>query len=161
MNMQRPVTVRVVRSFSVLPERVFDAWLDTAMIGQWMFGPRLRDEEVVRLSIDARVGGRFSFVVRRQGEEIDHVGTYLEIDRPRRLVFTWGVGQGDSSRVTVDIVAMGTGCELTLIHELHPDWADYAGRTEAGWTKMIEALRATVGGEAERTETEDSAGASG
>jgi hypothetical protein len=29
---------------------------------------------------------------------------------------------------------------VTLTHELHPDWADYADRTQAGWTKMLGAL---------------------
>jgi len=28
---------------------------------------------------------------------------------------------------------------------LHPDWADYASRTEAAWTKMLEALADTLG----------------
>ena len=83
-------TVTVRRRFSASAEQVFDAWLDPAMIGQWMFGPKLRDEEIVSLKVDAQVGGRFSFVVRREGKELDHVGKYLEIDRPRRLVFTWG-----------------------------------------------------------------------
>ncbi|WP_335342470.1 SRPBCC domain-containing protein [Polycladomyces zharkentensis] len=65
------------------------------MIGKWMFGPAHpeREEEVVRISLDPRVGGSFSFVVRRQGQEMDHVGEYLEIERPRRLVFTWGGGE--------------------------------------------------------------------
>ena len=107
-----------------------------------MFGPALRDEEVLRIAVDARIGGSFSFVVRRQGEEIDHIGAYLEIDRPQRLAFTWGIAREseDGSRVRIDIVPLATGCQLTLIHELHPDWADYASRTEAGWTKMLEAL---------------------
>jgi uncharacterized protein YndB with AHSA1/START domain len=145
MNAKPPVNVRVTRRFSASPERVFDAWLNPGMIGRWMFGPALREEEVVRISLDARLGGAFSFVVRRQGEEIDHVGEYLVIDRPLRLVFTWGIAQGDSSRVIIDIVPLKTGCELTLTHELHPDWADYASRTEAGWTKMLDALATTLG----------------
>lgn len=139
------IRVTVVHRFKAAPERVFDAWLSPDLLGQWMFGAKLRDEEILRISVDGRVGGAFSFLVRRQGEEIDHVGTYLEIDRPRRLVFTWGIGEGDSSRVVVDIVPVGTGCELTLTHELHPDWADYAARTEAGWTKMLGVLEEVLG----------------
>jgi uncharacterized protein YndB with AHSA1/START domain len=134
------IKVTVVHCFKAAPERVFDAWLSPDLVGQWMFGAKLRDEEILRIAVDGRVGGSFSFLVRRQGEEIDHVGKYLEIDRPRRLVFTWGIGEGDSSRVVIDIVPVGTGCELTLTHELHPDWADYAARTEAGWTKMLGVL---------------------
>jgi uncharacterized protein YndB with AHSA1/START domain len=147
MTTQQHVTVRVTRRFIASAERVFDAWLDPAMIGRWMFGPNVRDEEIVRLTLDARVGGTFSFVVRRQGDEIDHVGEYLEIDRPSRLAFTWGV-KGDStdfSRVVIAIQRRERGADLTLTHELHPDWADYAARTEAGWTTMLNTLARTLG----------------
>lgn len=142
MTGKPPVEVRVVQRFDASPERVFDAWLDTAMLGRWMFGPGVRDEEIVRLALDARVGERFSFVVRRDGEEIDHVGEYLEIDRPRRLAFSWGIAgvSVDESRVTIDITPHDTGTELVLRHELDPDWADYADRTQAGWTHMLDAL---------------------
>jgi len=30
--------------------------------------------------------------------------------------------------------------DLTLNHESHPDWADYADRTKAAWGKMLEIL---------------------
>lgn len=53
-------------------------------------------------------------------------------------------GEKASSRVIVDILALETGCELTLTHELHPDWADYAGRTEAAWSGMLDALAVTL-----------------
>lgn len=144
MSAQQNVMVRISFAFAASPARVFDAWLDPEMIGKWMFGPALRDEEILRLSVDAQQGGCFSFLVRRNGQEIDHVGEYLLIDRPRQLVFTWGIKGSASSRVIIDIVPQGTGCELTLTHELHPDWADYASRTEAAWTKMLEALAKAV-----------------
>lgn len=144
--MKPHINVRVTHRFNASPERVFDAWLDPEMIGRWMFGPSVREEEVVGIAVDARVGSSFSFVVRRQGEEIDHVGRYLEIDRPRRLAFTWGVPKysPDNARVLIDIVPLETGSELALTHELHPDWADYASRTEAGWAKMLDALGAAL-----------------
>ncbi len=134
--------VRVFRSFAAPAEWVFDAWLDPTSIGKWMFGQAVRDEEVLHLKIEPRVGGAFSFLVRRQGTVIDHVGTYREIDRPRRLVFTWGIAgeSSDESVVTIEVRPTGTGCELHLTHELDPKWADYVSRTEAGWTKMLNTL---------------------
>jgi uncharacterized protein YndB with AHSA1/START domain len=146
MNRETNVKVNVKRQFSAAPESVFDAWLDPEMIGRWMFGPALREEEVLRIALDARVGGSFSFLVRRQGMEIDHIGKYREIDRPRRLVFTWGIAgeSADESLVIIEIVPRETGCELSLTHEMDAKWAEYADRTEAGWTKMLGILDTTL-----------------
>jgi uncharacterized protein YndB with AHSA1/START domain len=155
MNAKENPIVRISRRFGASPERVFDAWLDPEMIGSFLFGPALRDEEILHISVDARVGGSFSFLVRRQGQELDHVGKYLELDRPHRLVFTWRVEPSkDDSRVAIDIVPIGgapdatgptkSGSELTLTHELHPAWADYADRTAQGWNKMLDALAARL-----------------
>jgi uncharacterized protein YndB with AHSA1/START domain len=145
MSARTPITVRVSRRFDEPAERVFDAWLNRAMIGRWMFGPDVRDEEVVRLSIDPRVGGGFCFVVERDGEEIEHLGKYLEIERPRRLVFTWVVvGERAGSRVLLEIVSGGEECELTLTHELHPDWAQLVEPLEASWQHMLNALAFTL-----------------
>lgn len=147
MTTNAPVSVRVTRRYAAAAERVFDAWLDPAMIGRWMFGPAIREEEVLRLQVDARVGGGFSFLVRRDGQEIDHVGTYREIDRPRRLVFSWGIeGESrDESQVAIEIAPLESGCELTLTHEMDAKWAEYAARTEVGWARMLEALGRALG----------------
>ena len=146
MNATPSPAVRVTRWFDMTPERVFDAWLDPDMIGRFMFGPALRDEEVVKISLDARIGGTFSFVVRRNGQEIDHIGRYAEIDRPRRLVFTWAVAPDaiDASRVVIEVASQGSGCELTLTHEMQPKWTDFAPRVESGWRTMLDALGKTV-----------------
>ena len=140
MTTKAPIQVRVTRRFDATPDRVFDAWLNPEVIGAWMFGPAVREEEVVRITNDPRIGGSFSLVVRRQGEEINHVGEYLEIQRPSRLVFTWGIDEAGESRVVIDIIAQDAGCELTLTHELPADWSDYADRTKAAWSKMLELL---------------------
>jgi uncharacterized protein YndB with AHSA1/START domain len=137
-----PVIVRVSQQFTAAAERVFDAWLDPATIGRWMFGPALREEEILHVRVDPRVGGSFSFLVRRGTLEIVHVGEYRELSRPTRLVFTWGIAgeSTDESVVTIDIVPQGAGCELTLTHAMDPKWQEHAERTQAGWTKMIRVL---------------------
>lgn len=116
------------------------------MIGRFMFGPQLRDEQVLRIEVDPRVGGAFSFLVRRQGQEIDHVGHYLEIERPRKLAFTWGIAgeSEEQSRVEIGITPREGGCELVLVHRLDPRWAEYADRVRTGWTTMCDALARTL-----------------
>ncbi len=143
MSTHLPVHATVTALFSVPPERVFDAFLDTSMIGQFMFGPQLRNEEIVSLANAPYKGGRFSYVVRRQGQELDHAGEYLEIDRPRRLVFTWQVmddPSGEASRVIIEIAPIIDGCELTLTHEMSSQWADFVEPSKVAWGKMLDRL---------------------
>ena len=140
--MNQPVKAVVSHRFAVPAERVFEAWLDPVWIGRWMFGPDVRDEKIVRLAVEPRVGGKFSFVVNRQNVEIDHVGEYLEIDRPRLLVFTWATRDSlpNTSRVIVEILPCDSGCELTLTHVMSADWAAFVDKAAGSWRKMLEAL---------------------
>jgi uncharacterized protein YndB with AHSA1/START domain len=142
MNTQSSVIVQVTHRFSASPERVFDAWLDPRKAGKWLFATP--SGQMMRAEIDPRVGGSFTFVDRRDGEDVEHTGEYLEIDRPRRLVFTFTVPKFSpvSTRVTIDIVPQGDGCDLTLNHE--GVLADYASRTKDGWAGILEGLAATL-----------------
>ncbi|WP_316751848.1 SRPBCC family protein [Pedobacter gandavensis] len=142
MNEKLSAHATVTRHFSVTAEDVFDAWLNTAMIGRFMFGPEVREEKILSLTSDPKVGGAFSFVVLRNEEEIDHVGEYLEINRPLRLTFTWAVGKDskDSSEIEVDIVPTSTGAELTLTQKMPANWEHFVGSAESSWTKMLDAL---------------------
>jgi uncharacterized protein YndB with AHSA1/START domain len=123
---------------------VFDAWLDPSLVGRWMFA--FRGDEIVHVHVDPRVGGAFSFKVRRDGAEIDHVGVYRVIDRPRRLAFSWGIaGQAGSSEVTVDVTPTAGGCDVTVRHVMGAEWADFVARSAEAWTKMMGALDEELG----------------
>jgi uncharacterized protein YndB with AHSA1/START domain len=145
--MTKPIRLRVTRHFDFPAERVFDAWLDPKLAREWLF--TTPDGEMVRAEVDARVGGKFCFVDRRAGEDIAHVGEYLEIDRPRRLVFTFGVPKfsPDFDRVTVEIAPRGAGCELTLTHELSDELFPRE-QVEAGWTGILAGLARSLGARA-------------
>lgn len=136
-------TVHITRHFDASPERVFDAWLDPQRAGKWLFATPTG--QLVRAEIDARVGGAFRFTDRRDGEDVDHVGTYLEIARPRRLAFTFAVPKFSdaSTRVTVEINPDPTGgCELVLTHEgVLPQWLE---PTRSGWRKILATLASNV-----------------
>lgn len=136
--------IRVTRRFSVNPGVVFDAWLDPENVGKWLFATP--SGKIVRVEIDARVGGTYDIVDRRDGEDVAHTGEYIEIDRPRRLVFTFSVKKysNDAARVTIDIVPLETGCELTLTQTMRTEMAEYADRTKKGWADILEGLARTV-----------------
>lgn len=137
------VTVEVSRRFEASPESVFDAWLDPTGVGKWLFATPAG--EMVRIHIDARVGGEFAIVERREGLETSHEGKYLEFDRPRRIVFEFSVPlySQEKTQVTVAFAAQGSGCELTLSHEgVLPEWAE---RTQQGWAGIIAKLAETLG----------------
>lgn len=140
--MSQPVHAVVLRRFAMPAERVFAAWFDPVWLGRWMFGPNVRDESVVRLSVDPRVGGKFSFVVERGGREVDHVGEYLEIIRPRLLVFTWATRDSlpETSRVIVEITARADGCDVKLTHVMGSNWSAFVDKAAESWSRMLDAL---------------------
>ena len=140
--MSQPATtsLRVTHRFSPSPERVFDAWLDPEKARKFLFATPTG--QMVRAETDPRVGGQYTFADRRDGEDVVHTGEYLEIDRPRRLVFTFSVPKYSSqvTRVTIEIVPLDSGCELTLTNEdVLPEWKE---QTVEGWSKILDGLAA-------------------
>jgi uncharacterized protein YndB with AHSA1/START domain len=140
MSTRTPLVLRVTRRFAASAERVFDAWLDPEKARSFLFATP--SGEMVTVEIDGRVGGSFYIVERRDGDDAEHYGEYLEIDRPRRLAFTFANQKGakNGDRVSIDIVPLQSGCELTLTHEMSPEWAEWADRTRQGWTDIVEGL---------------------
>jgi uncharacterized protein YndB with AHSA1/START domain len=145
MSAEPPVVLRITRRFAHPPERVFDAWLDRASLGRWLFATK--HGVMLRVEVDPRVGGEFVIAEKRGDAVAEHVGRYIEIDRPRRLAFTFFTDrESNPTLVTVTIVPVVGGCELTLTHELDPQWSAYADRATEGWTMILEGLAATLAG---------------
>lgn len=138
MDAATRLDIRLAQRYGAPAERVFDAWLDPALAGRWLFATATRP--AARVEIDARVGGVFRFVERRGGRETEHAGRYVEIVPPRRLVFTLSLEGSPTlmTRVTAEIVPLKTGCELRLAHENVPP--ELARHTEGRWSGMLYGL---------------------
>jgi uncharacterized protein YndB with AHSA1/START domain len=145
-NKSEAVRLAVTRRLPFPAERVFDAWLDPAVARRFLFATETG--EMVRAETDPRVAGVFTFVDRRDGVDAAHTGKYLELDRPRRLVFTFLVPaySTDAAIVEIDIAPDGDGCVLTLRQEMAPEYAAYKERSEQGWAKIIAGLENAIRG---------------
>jgi uncharacterized protein YndB with AHSA1/START domain len=85
-------------------------------------------------------GSDWTVVDRREGEYFAATGQYLEIDRPQRLIFTFGMLQlsAEFVRVAVDIARAAAGSELTLTYEYLP-WMG-TRNPEKAWHAMFDML---------------------
>ena len=137
-----PPALTIVRRFAATAERVFDAWLDPERAALWLFTAPGR--EAHSMQNDPRVGGHWVITDRRDGVEYKALGEYVEIDRPRRLVFTFGMPQfsPDFNRVTVEIAPDGEGCLMSVTQEGVP--SDDHPDTREGWEEMFVMLDAVA-----------------
>ena len=132
-------SVTVVRLFTASSEKVFDAFLDAGIARHFFFATTTG--EMIEAEIEPRVGGRYAFTERRPTMgDVRHVGEYLEIDRPRRLVFSFAVPQfgASSTTVAIEIAPDRDGCRLTLTNEGVS--AEYAERVREGWGRILDGL---------------------
>ena len=138
------IKVQVLRRFSVPCERVFDAFLDPAKAGKFMFATE--NGEMIKAEIDPTVGGEFVFIDRRPNGDAEHYGTYVEIKRPNRLSFTFSVQKksAEADPVTIEIKPKGPGCELVLTHEMSPRFEEFKDRVAEGWTSILAGLAANL-----------------
>ncbi len=79
--------IRMVRRFHSPRERVFQALTDPRLLRKWLSGPP--GWSLANCEVDLREGGRFRYLWKGpEGAEMGMGGTFLEIDRPDRIVHT-------------------------------------------------------------------------
>ena len=114
------------------PEEVFRMFVDPSALVRWIG---------ISADLEPRPGGTFRFEIQ-PGQFCE--GEYVEIDPPRRVVFTWGWADPwfnlppGFSRVEVDLEASGGGTWLRLVHR------DLPGQIrvlhDEGWTVFLGRL---------------------
>lgn len=133
-----PVLV-VRRQIAVPRERVFEAWLDSESLAQWM---RPGNSTHATVAVDPRVGGGFRIVMEGGTDACgyEHRGEYLAIEPPSLLSFTWISKATDHKPtvVTIEFHERGTGTELVLTHRRLAAKAVEGHRQ--GWTDIVRLL---------------------
>lgn len=138
-----PSTLHLVvrRMIRATPERLFAAWTRPDQLVRW-WGPA--DVECSGAEVDLRVGGRYRIGNRfPDGKEVWIAGEFEEVSPPRRLVYTWAIGEPPPvpERVTVRFEPRGERTEVIVVHERILDEAARDGHIR-GWDGCLDGLAA-------------------
>src|SRR5262245_3203736 len=105
-----------------------------------------------RAETDPRVGGAFRIVMVAGESDVVHTGTYREIDRPHRLVFTWSspATQFRDSLVTVTFQSSTSASTMVEIHQVGLPDEEAQSSHRQGWSDALTELEHLLGGNDER-----------
>ena len=138
MSADRAVTI--TRVLPAPPDIVYDEWLDPVGMLEWMCP---RPARAVKISLEPSVGGPLRIDIEDSGFSLYVTGMFVELDRPRRLRFTWSCSAwadpSVQSLVTVTLEDHGAGeTMMTIEHEqLPPEEAD---SHRSGWQAIANQL---------------------
>ncbi|MDL5351258.1 SRPBCC domain-containing protein [Microbacterium sp. zg-YB36] len=119
------------------PERVFEYLVTAAGITAWM-GDWAR--------VEPTPGGEFAVNIAGYGAR----GTFLEVDRPRRVTVSWGFEGSDTlppgaSTVSFELSETADGTRLEVIHTDLPE-GEVAGHV-GGWEHFVPRLALAATGQ--------------
>jgi uncharacterized protein YndB with AHSA1/START domain len=136
--------VHISKTIQAPIEEVFDAWLNPEMLSQFILP--MKGMPHPQTDNDPHEGGDFTIIMQVGDEKIPHTGTYLTINRPHELVFTWESPFSiEGSTVALQFLALDdnqTRLELT-----HRKFIDEQTRSnhEGGWGNILDSLDDVVG----------------
>jgi len=124
--------LRLTRILPAPPAAVWRALTDPEALAAW-FWPGWRNPSA---DTDVRVGGEFALTA----DAMAVTGTYVEVDAPRRLVFTWRwTGDDEETLVSIELSTGDGGTRLDLTHERFAGDADRDNHA-TGWSDCLDRL---------------------
>lgn len=142
--------LRLERTFQAPVEAVFDAWTNVEVLRRWWHTEH--GWETSEAEVDLRIGGAVRVVMRDPVKDAEYGGggTYIEIERPIRLAFTWTWDR--DTRQTLIELDFEEADGITTVRFSHSGlWDEEAVRShEDGWGKLFDRLDRTL--EAARSE---------
>ena len=147
MKTQAQDVIELERRIAARPETVFSYFTDPKRFIEWQGSDA---------DLDPRPGGLFHVTVTGRTRVVAR-GRYVEVEPPRRVVFTWGWEQLDglpegmaglepgASTVEVVLVPDGDGTLLRLRHSGLPTDANRAIHGQ-GWDTTLERLTIVAAG---------------
>ncbi len=134
------LNLTIERTFDAPAEAVFDAWTSPEVVKRWW---RVESNwETAEAEVDARVGGRIHVTMHNPDKDEDYGGggLYTEVDRPRRLAFTWTWDhETRKTLIQIDFHEVAGGTTVSFSHSNLLDAATVVSH-RGGWNGVFDHL---------------------
>jgi uncharacterized protein YndB with AHSA1/START domain len=134
--------ILIARSFDAPAHIVFEAWTKPELVKRW-WAPKSRGVVMATCEADVRAGGRYRYVMARNGAEMAFSGTYTEVTPHSRLVYTSIFEPMKAMGETIVTVTFEEtdGETLLTTHEVYPSKQVRDGALASG---MESGMRETM-----------------
>lgn len=134
-------TLVVKRTFSASRDAVFNAWTDPNALKQWFHAG---DDMTTPIhEVDLRVGGKYRLGMQAKDDNTLYVvhGTYREVQRPEKLVYTWSWEGQEAAETLVTVLfrELENSTEVVLTHEQFPS-VEERDKHHEGWRACFKQL---------------------
>jgi uncharacterized protein YndB with AHSA1/START domain len=148
MSNRESESIRVTRVLTGSAEGVFEAWVNPALLQQWL---------APKAQVDAKQGGHFRLEVPKPEGVHIVTGKYQEFKPNERLVMTWVYDgpmgtEGDmEALLRIELRKHGSNTELTLHHDKLTNRAYRETIAKGAWTAALDRLETLLAGSARKT----------
>lgn len=129
--------IQITKSFPAPRTQIFRAFTVPEELARW-WGPEATAQT------DLRAGGHYRLTMRFGGHEMCTTGTYVEVDAPQKLVFTFAwEGEQEMTLVTIEFREQGDGTEVVITHEGFST-EEAASNHQQGWIDCTDRIYRTL-----------------
>lgn len=127
-------SLSITRAIAAPPQDAFDAWTTPEQMVKWACPDPTAP---VVVDADVRPGGAFEIRMDVGGGSVTAFGTYREVERPNRVVYTWdwreeAQAMKTDTVVTVEFGETDGGCDVWVRQDGFPTRDARDGHT-VGW----------------------------
>ncbi|HYW32774.1 MAG TPA: SRPBCC domain-containing protein [Gemmatimonas sp.] len=130
---------------------VFEAWTKAELFRRWWV-PRSYGLTLLSCEMDVRVGGQYRLVFRHDDSTMEFFGTYLEVVKNARLVWTNDEGDAGTTVTTVTFEEKA-GKTVIVVHDLYPSKEAGDSGAAGALPETFDQLDELLAGMASATET--------
>jgi uncharacterized protein YndB with AHSA1/START domain len=129
----------ITRAFDAPRELVYRLWTDPKHLARW-WGPHGFTTTI--LQMDVRPGGTWRYRMRGpDGNDYPFDGLYLEIDEPRRLVFSGTIHGDRSQQVWTEVTFTEQEGKTTLtVRQIYSFESPATRGAPIGWSQTLDRL---------------------